>query len=766
MKTIFRIAKTELKLLFYSPIAWFLIIIFTVQCGIVYSKMLESSAEIQEGGFKNTFSIIAGIFSGANGLLSTVMGNLYLYLPLLTMGLISRETSSGTIKLLYSSPIRVREIVLGKFAAMVALSFLLVAIVAFFITLSYFTVKSPDTGLLLSCLLGLFLLLCAYSAIGLFMSSLTTYQIVAAVCTFVTFGILYNISGLWRGVPFLRDVTYFLSVAGRTDWMLAGLITSNGIVYFLSIVFLFLGLTIYKLKSGMESTSPLVKVSRYGIIVICTLAIGCISAIPQLIVYFDVTENKTNTISPETQKIIRELGDEPLEVTGYANLFGGFLEDGNPESYQKNINEWAPYVRFKHNIILKSVMYYDTLGLGKEISRRNPGKYLAQVAEKAAKNGDMSLDQFKRPEEIRKMIDLSHEPNYYIMELKYKGRKTFLRVFPDNEHWPSETEVSAALKRLLNTKMPKILFATGNLERNINKIGDRDYRALTNLKNFRNSLLNQGFDVDTVSLESGVIPSDISALVLADPKTVLSSSATAKLQKYIDAGGNLLISGEPGKQAVLNPLLKQFGVQLMNGAIVQQSKDLQPDLAAPFLTSAAGNLFPPLKQVHHDSIVVSMPTAAALSIEGSTAYDIKPLLITNARKSWLKKDKFLSDSATVRFEPEKGDLKKPFPLAVSITRNLNGKEQRIIVAGDADVMSNVELNRFNMRTGNFAFNTGVFSWLSYGQFPISSFRPMPKDLLVLVTKDQVKNLRIVLIWVLPGILLAIGSLILIRRKRK
>lgn len=766
MKTIFRVAKTELKLLFYSPIAWLLIIIFLIQCGIVYTKMLNDMAVTQEGGYKIPFSIIASIFLGSNGLLSTVMGNLYLYLPLLTMGLISRETSSGTIRLLYSSPIRIREIVLGKFSAMMVISLLLVAIVSFFMGISYFTVKSPDTGMLLSSLLGLFLLLCAYSAIGLFMSCLTTYQIVAAVCTFVLFGILYNISGLWRGVPFLRDVTYFLSVAGRTDWMLVGLITSNGIIYFIAIVYLFLGLSIYKLKAGMESTSNLVKVTRYGLIVISTLAIGCISAIPQLIVYFDVTENQTNTIKPETQKIIRELGDEPLEVTGYANLLGGFMEDGNPESYQKNINEWAPYVRFKHNIILKNVMYYDTLSQGGSIMKGNPGKTLAEIAEKIAKNGDMSLDQFKRPEEIHKMIDLSQEPNYYIMQLKYKGRRTFLRVFPDNEHWPSETEISAALKRLLHTKMPKILFATGNLERNINKIGDRDYRALTNLKNFRNSLLNQGFDVDTISLETGTIPLDISALVLADPKIALSPGAMAKLQGFIDSGGNLLISGEPGKQGILNPLLRQFGVQMMNGAIVQQSKDLQPDLAAPFLTGTAANLFLPLKQVHQDSVVVSMPTAAALSIESSTRYTVKPLLVTDPRRSWLKKDKFVNDSAIVRFEPEKGDLKKPFPLAVSITRNINGKEQRIIISGDADLMSNAELNRFNMRTANFAFNTGLFSWLSYGQFPISSFRPQPRDTTVLVTKDQVKTIRFVLIWVLPGILLAFGSLILIRRKRK
>jgi len=766
MKTIFRVAKTELKLLFYSPIAWFLIIIFMVQCGFVYLKEVDDIAVTLEGGYKIPFSVITSIFSGGQGVLSNVMGNLYLYLPLLTMGLISRETSSGTIRLLYSSPIRVRDIVLGKFVAMVAMSLIMVGIVSIYIVTSYFTVNNPDTGLLLAYLLGLFLLLCAYSAIGIFMSCLTTYQIVAAVCTFVTFGILYNVSGLWRGVPFLRDVTYFLSVAGRTDWILAGLITSNGVIYFLAIVFMFLQLTIYKLKTGMETTSTWVKVSRYSLIVIITIGIGYVSSIPQLIVYFDVTREKTNTIKPETQKIVKELGDEPLEVIGYANILGGSMEDGNPESYQLNINRWAPYVRFKHNIRLKTVMYYDTLNLGNGIMKAYPGKTLEEIIKKIAETGDMRLSQFKRPEEIRKMVDLSQEPTHYIMQLKYKGRQTFLRVYPDNEHWPSETEISAALKRLLLAKIPKILFVTGNLERNINKMGDREYRALANLKNFRNSLINQGFDVDTISLQTESIPENISALVLADPKTTLSDVEMVKIQHHIDKGGNLLISGEPGKQDMLNPILSQFGVQLMAGAIVQTSRDLEPHLAAPYLTGTGARLYPPLEPAHHDSVVVSMPMATALGIENYSAYIIKPLLVTDSRKSWLKKDKFITDSAEVKFEPERGDLQKSFPLAVSLTRNTNGKEQRIIVVGDADFMSNIELNRFNMKTANFAFNTGIFSWLSYGEFPISSYRPAPKDTTLLIKREQIKYLRIAFLWVFPGIMLAIGALILIRRKRK
>lgn len=766
MKTIFRVAKTELKTLFYSPIAWFLIIIFMVQCSLTYIKLLDSVARSQEDGFKFQFSIINEILLGRNGLINGVMRNLYLYLPLLTMGLISRETSSGTIKLLYSSPIRLREIVLGKYLSMMILSLIMVAIVGLYMISSYFAISSPDTPMLLSGLLGLYLLLCAYSAIGLFMSCLTNYQIVAAVCTFVTIGILYSVGELWEGTPFIRDLTYFLSVSGRTNKMLTGLITSKDLIYFALIIYLFLGLSIYKLKAGMESKSTAVKFGRYAVVIFSTLILGYVSSIPQLIAYFDVTRDKTNTLAVNTQQIIKELGEEPLEITGYANLLANYFDDGDPKSYNRNIRAWEPYTRFKNNISLKNVMYYDTLNQTRDFMKSYPGKSFSEAAAKVAEIRDMKLSQFLKPAEIRKQVDLSKEPNSYIMQLKYKGRTTFLRVFPDNEHWPSETEVSAALKRLLQAKMPKILFVTGNLERNIYKIGDREYRAPTNLKTFRNSLLNQGFDVDTIALETETIPTDLSALVLADPKTALSPVVLSKIQQYIDQGGNLLISGEPGKQGLINPLLKQFGVQLMDGAIVQQSKELAPDLAIPSLTATAASMFPPLMHGHHNGAVVSMPFATALSYTETGAYAIKPLLETNAKTSWLKKNRFVTDSATVKFEPLLGDVQKSFPLVVSLTRKINGKEQRIVVSGDADFMSNAEAQRFNMRTANFVFSTGIFSWLNYGKFPINTYRPSPIDTKVLVTKEQVVPFRILFIWVLPGVLLIFGSILLIRRKRK
>ncbi len=766
MKTIFRIAKTELRTLFYSPIAWFLMIVFLIQCGATYLGVMEAIARDQDAGGKFFGSVGEFVFLSNRGVLGGVMRNLYLYIPLLTMGLISRETSSGTIKLLYTSPIRVREIVFGKFLAMMIYSLLLVMIFGIFVTSSMFQIKSPDTGMLFSAMLGLYLLLCAYSAIGLFMSCLTTYQVVAAVCTFVMIGLLSYVGTLWQDIAFVRNLTYFLSISGRTGNMLLGLITSKDVIYFLAIVYLFLGLSIYKLKAGMESKPAIVKTGRYAFVIVSTLAVGYFSSIPSMVGYYDASRGKQRTLTPNAQKIIKELGDAPLEVTAYNNLLGRHWDLGSPDSYNRNLGRWEPYTRFKHNIELKTVLYYDSSYENPGMYRYYQGKTLDQIAKQYADSRDLSMDQFKTPAEMRKVINLKPELNRYVMQLKYKGKTTFLRVFDDNQEWPGETEVSAAFKRLLQAKMPKIVFLTGHLERSINKLGDREYKVLTNLTTFRNSLLNQGFNVDTLSLESQDIPTDISALVLADPKVAITTAGMEKLQRYVNNGGNLLVAGEPGKQAILNPFLRQLGVQLMDGILVQTSKDLQPELITPYLTATVASFYPALAHSHHDSAMASMPRATALSYSDTGAFTIKPLLVTDIRNCWLKKDNLVTDSAEVVFLPERGDERKSFATAVSLTRKINNKEQRIIVTGDADFMGNAELQRFNLRNANFVFNTALFSWLSYGEFPIDSTRPKPEDTAVLLTKDQVKFLRIIYLWVLPGILLAFGAILLIRRKRK
>ena len=769
MKIIYKVARTELRNLFYSPIAWFLMIVFLIQCGLAYTSLLVQVSNTQEiGGFglHMATNLTERIFGGSGGLFSSVMEKLYLYIPLLTMGLISREFNGGTIKLLYSSPLNVQTIIFGKYLAMMIYSLVMVCIVAIFLVSGMFHINNADYGMLLSSAFGFYLLLCAYSAIGLFMSCLSTYQVVAAVSTFVMIGILSYIGKLWQNIDFVRDLTYFLSLSGRTVNMLFGLITTKDVLYFLIIIYIFLALSIYKLKGDRESRPALVKAGRYVLVVVSALLLGYLSSRPGLIGYADVTANQSRTLTPNTQKIVSELGKEPLEITAYTNVAGQFATFGLPENRNSDLGRWEQYLRFKPDIKFNYVNYYDSSLDAPYLYRFPPGRTAKEVAEANMKNWKMKLSEVKTPEETRKIIDLRPELNRYVMQLKYKDRTTLLRVFDDDEVFPSEREVGAAFKRLLAVKLPKVGFLTGDLERSIDKIGDRNYKALTTWVSFRYALINQGFDVDTVSLANEDIPADISTLVIADPRTGLSAEALSKIQAYVDKGGNLLIAGEPGKQAILNPLLQRLGVRLMDETIVQQSRDFSPDLAMPFITPAAAAFTKQVMRGFNDSVPVSMPGVTGLVYSDTGAFEIKPLLMTDAQRSWVRKDKLVADSAEIVFSAANGDMRTSVPTALSLTRKINGKEQRIVVTGDADFMSNGELARKNIQVANFAFSSALFSWLNYGEFPIDASRPAAKDKRLKVNADQVEAFKIISVWILPGVLLAFATILLIRRKRK
>ena len=798
MKTIVKIAKTELALLFYSPIAWFLLVAFLFQAGLAYTGMIENLLISQEMGGRRlqylTF-LTMKVFAPNSGIWPALVRNLYLYLPLLTMGLMSREINSGTIKLLYSSPIKVREIIFGKFLAMMVYNLALVGILAIIVVCGLFNIHAADAGLLLAGLLGIYVLLCAYAAIGLFMSCLTSYQVVAALSTLVLLAALSYIGTVWQDIDFVRDLTYFLSISGRADHMLLGLITTKDLLYFGVIIFIFLSFSIYKLQGDRESKPAWIKAARYVGIVVVALAIGYISSRPGLIGYVDLTATRAMTLTANSQAIIREMGDEPLEVTSYINLLDGRFYYGKPENRNQDMERWEPYLRFKSNIQFKYVYFYDSTG-DKGLFKSNPGKNPKTLAEQYARSMKLDLTKFKTPEEMHQLIDLRPEQNRYVMQLKYKGRTTFLRLFDDQMVFPTETETDAALKRLLEAHLPKIAFLQGEAERSIDKLGDRQYKMLTNQITFRNSLINQGFDVETVSLKDQDVPGDIATLVIADPKMAFDTMVIDRIQRYLAAGGNLLLAGEPGRQSLLNPLLQPLGVQLMDGMLIQQSKDFSPALIQLLPTAFADSLNKNLQRDENDSLPVTMLGAAALTYTNSGPFKVTPLLVTNSKDCWNKKvrpseDEIEStedDNASpspgggggvtrtggggkpafprLSFSAADGDQAGPLTAAVGLTRTISGRQQRIVITGDADFLSNAELGRYNPRTVNFAFSTALFSWFSNGEFPIDTSRPLSKDKSITLTPGGMVILKWLLLGILPGLLLIAGTILLIRRKRK
>ena len=769
---IYKIAKTELRNLFYSPVAWFLAVAFLVQCAYFYTNVLYGTAKLQDLLLRNNpkfkdfgpISQTMKIFLNPNGIFTSALQNLYLFVPLLSMGLISREINNGTIKLLYSSPVKLRQIVFGKYLAIMVYNLMLLCIIGIFMTSAAFNIQSFDYGLLLSASLGFYLLVCAYSAIGLFMSSLTTYQIVSAIGSFIIIFILGRIGSLWQKIDLVRDLTYFLSLSGRTGKMLQGLITTKDVIYFVLIVYMFLAFTMLKLKGTRQSKPWYVKVQGYAFVVIVVLLAGYVSSRPLLTIYLDATAANSNTLHPRTQQVVEELGKEPLEVTLYTNIIGGGAYRGLSEKRNEYLSDvWDKYLRFKPDIKFNYQYYYayDSSIDDGAMRKSFPGKTIVQIATQMADAYDEKISGFQSPEAMRKKINLLPENYRLVMQLKYKGRTTFLRTFDDNLFWPLETQVAAALKRLLQARLPKVAFITGDLERSIYKKGEREYRMHSLAIENRFSLINVGFDADTISLNTQNIPTDVTTLVLADPRIALSDTALGKIRQYIDNGGNLLLLGEPGKQHVVNPLLEQLGVQLMNGTLISPSKDEMPHMVQPYITPAGLDLAEEgalldIKK-YGDTGRVLMPGVTGIAGPGKGLFKATPLLMTD-QQTWLKAGTLVTDSVPPVYNPIEGDVKGVFPTALALTRQINNRQQRIVVCSDADFMS-------NLRNGGSFMSRAFYSWLNEGSFPIYTPRPDVKDNLVQISPPGVGILKIIYIWVLPVLILLAGSILLIRRKR-
>lgn len=230
----------------------------------------------------------------------------------------------------------------------------------------------------------------------------------------------------------------------------------------------------------------------------------------------------------------------------------------------------------------------------------------------------------------------------------------------------------------------------------------------------------------------------------------------------------MIILGKPGKQYVLNPLLQRLGVQLLNGQLVHPSYDETPDKVVSYATAAASHLHEGLASIERsleareDTSTVLMPGVTGIDYkEAGPAFTVKPLLMTTPGSTWLKAGDFLVDSTLPAFNPAAGDHKEnSFATAVELTRQINNREQRIILSGDADFASTLRLSR------NLFFIIPMYSWMDYNDYPGHMTRIKPKDVFLTIGAEGANTQKIVFIWVVPGLVLLAGALLLIRRKRK
>ncbi|WP_442587425.1 Gldg family protein [Pedobacter sp. AW31-3R] len=750
MIKIFKIAKLELSILFYSPVAWLAIAIFMVQSGMGFLSLFQSFKEAISMGIpvdKLTYSV----FPGLNGLYDTVQQHLYLYIPLITMGLMSREINSGSIKLLLSSPVKIREIILGKYLSMVCFALILVFILMIYAGAGMVLIKNPDIRLIISGMIGLFLLICTYSAIGLFMSSLTSYQVVAAISTLAVFAALRFVGNVGQGTDFLRDLTYFLSISGRADDMIKGLMTTRDVLYFLLIIFLFLYLCILRLKNGREAVPVPRQVLVYTLVVCSVLFAGYLTTRPSLTGYLDMTATKSRTLTKRSQEIAGQI-EGTLEITTYVNLLDQNVYFGLPQSRNFDLEKFEQFRRFIPGLRMKYVYYYDAADLKNNTNLSYQGDLSGlttqQIAEKVADNMGLDLDMFMPPSAIRKIIDLRSEENNLVRILRYKGRESRLRFYDEIDQFPSETEIAAAIQRLL-VPAPRIAFISGHNERSIFKKGDRNYQQFSTLRRGRHALVNQGFEVGDLNLSREEIPDSLCALVLADPAAPLSPQEQQRVISFINKGGNMLITAEPGHQDLVNPLLEVMGLSMQKGVLVNPSKEDAPDVFYGSLSEGNGGLV--------------IQNAAALTFSGTGGFQADTVL-SSPLSGWIQSAPQDRSQQLLQFNAAGGDRKGSFPVVMALSRKRNGREQKIMVAADADFLSNQELS--HPKGMNERFISRMFNWFSEGLFPVDTSRPAGTDNAILLSRRAIGRIQTGLNAGVPALILLAGAVVLIRRKRK
>lgn len=247
MSSVLTVARAEARRIFVSPLAWSVLAALQLVFGFVFALGIAGFASnAMMGGDENvgvTDYIVAGTLVGFPPII------MLLVMPLLTMRLLADERKTGTITLLFSSPLSLTELVLGKFLGVLSFVIAVIALIALMaFSLEPATHWQLDVGRIAAGLLGLFLMLSSFAAAGLFVSSLTKEPVIAAVLSLILLLMVWliQIPANIDGMPFPEVWTY-LSLISHFESLRRGVFNTADVAYYVLFTALFLWATVQRL---------------------------------------------------------------------------------------------------------------------------------------------------------------------------------------------------------------------------------------------------------------------------------------------------------------------------------------------------------------------------------------------------------------------------------------------------------------------------------------------------------------------------------------
>lgn len=419
----------------------------------------------------------------------------------------------------------------------------------------------------------------------------------------------------------------------------------------------------------------------------------------QYVYQADWTTGARNTISDETRRLLDDM-QYPVNISA-------FVQDD--ELIRSQIKDLiGSYQRFKQDITLEFV---------------NPDREPARVRELGiASGGEIVIRYLDRSENIQTL---------------------------------SEQQLSNALLRLSRQQQRWIVFLTGHGERP--PTGDTNH----GLGIFAGELERKGLNVQTVNLAEAEIPSNTNLLVLAGPRVELLPGEIAKLQRYVEQGGNLLWLAEPGDLHGLQALAEQLDISLLPGMIVDATSQMF-GIENPGFAIVTG--YPRHEITNEMTAVTVYPEAAALEINDGETWDAIPLL-TTLERAWTELGEIAGE---IQFDPDTDERAGPLDIGVVLTRERNDDSgaslpmQRIIVIGDGDFLSNTYLGN----AGNLGLGLNMVQWLSHDDAALNIRIKSAPDTSLVLGKTAQAVIGLGFLVGLPVLLLLSGVVIWLLRRRR
>lgn len=470
-------------------------------------------------------SILAYGYAGLDSLFSTAPYLFMFLVPAITMRSLAEERREGTFELLLTRPLSDMQIVLGKyFAGVVVVLFALVPTLVYYY--SVYNLGAPagniDTGAVIGSYIGLFLLGSAFTAIGLFASSVSKNQVIAfTIAVFLCFFFYSGFDSVSSLLPLQSLGIQSLGITEHYNSVSRGVLDTRDLMYFLLVDALFILLTLFVLhRQQQKKFINTVFLSTVGILFALTLGSQ------KLFTRFDFTKEKRFTISVVSRNVLDSL---PANVNITVYLQGEGFPGGIKRLQTATRDMLSDLQAYSHGKL--SFAFVDPL---KGLSQDEQQKTITDLEAQGIFAQTLSV---KTDDGVQSKVMIPFASVSYgdkVIPIKLLENQNNLNTTPEEKLNTSiqnlEYGFTSAIKKITTGGKQAIGFTEGHKELSDLQL----YDARRNL--------SDGYVVGRVNLAT--IPFDslrkIRLLVIAKPDKAFTEQEKFKIDQYLMRGGRIL----------------------------------------------------------------------------------------------------------------------------------------------------------------------------------------------------------------------------------